>query len=65
MWLNEGEPIASEGWVEEYQQKQEPKLTLSGSFSFVCANVHGKCNSEYLQNPNEFQCCFGIDECME
>lgn len=25
----------------------------------------GRCNSQYLQNPNEFQCCAEIDECVE
>ena len=25
----------------------------------------GGCKSEYLQNPNEFQCCLEIEECVE
>ena len=25
----------------------------------------GRCNSQYLQNPNKFQCCAEIAECVE
>ena len=24
-----------------------------------------RCKSEYLQNPNEFECCLEIEECVE
>ena len=44
------------------------------SFLYVCHSLIyvrfyrckcGKCNSQYLQNPNEFLCCAEIDGCVE
>ena len=38
-------------------------LLTAGWISHRCKC--GRCNAELLQNPNEFMCCFEIEECVE
>ncbi|KAK2552418.1 hypothetical protein P5673_026500 [Acropora cervicornis] len=62
----EDEPIATEGWLSEYQKKARDSSSNESSSIFTKGNIseiHG--DEEYLQNPNEFQCCVEIEECVE
>lgn len=69
----EDEPIASEEWVSEYEKRQETQAEFERKLMDRYEGIQlvnswckcGRCNSQYLQNPNEFQCCAEIDECVE
>ncbi|XP_078344551.1 uncharacterized protein LOC144630128 isoform X1 [Oculina patagonica] len=68
----EDEPIASEEWVSEYKLKQETQLEFERKLQDRSDGKQvvntwckcGRCSSDLLQNPNEFQCCLEIEECV-
>lgn len=69
----EDEPIATEEWLSEYKRRQETQVEFERKLQDRYDGKHlvnswckcGACSAEYLQNPNEFQCCVEIEECVE
>ncbi|XP_074634748.1 uncharacterized protein LOC141893248 isoform X2 [Acropora palmata] len=69
----EDEPIATEEWLSEYKKRQETQVEFERKLQDRYDGKHlvnswckcGACSAEYLQNPNEFQCCVEIEECVE
>jgi len=69
----EDEPIATEEWLLEYKKRQETQVEFERKLQDRYDGKQlvnswckcGACSAENLQNPNEFQCCVEIEECMK
>ncbi|XP_020615415.1 uncharacterized protein LOC110053519 isoform X1 [Orbicella faveolata] len=69
----EDKPIATEEWLSEYKKRQETQVEFERKLQDCYDGKQlvnswckcGACSAENLQNPNEFQCCMEIEECVE